>query len=55
MKTVLLACCSVTESCPTLCYPVDCSTPGFSVPHHLLEFVQVRVHRHELYLLSVLF
>ena len=24
-------CCSVTGSCPTLCHPVDCSTPGFPV------------------------
>ena len=25
-------------SCPTLCDPVDCSTPGSSVHHYLLEF-----------------
>ena len=30
-------CCSVTKSCPTLCDPIDCSTPGFTV-HHLPEF-----------------
>ena len=24
--------------------PMDCSTPGFSVPHHLLEFAQIHVH-----------
>ena len=35
--------CSVPKSCPTLCDPRDCSTPGFSVPHHLLEFTQVHV------------
>ena len=23
--------CLVTQSCPTLCYPMDCSPPGFSV------------------------
>ena len=34
----------VTKSCPTLCDPMDCSTPGFPVPHYLLEFDQVRVH-----------
>ena len=28
-------CSSVTKSCLTLCYPVNCSTPGFLVPHHL--------------------
>ena len=27
-------CCSVTQSCPTLCDPMDCSTPGFPVLHH---------------------
>ena len=24
---------SVTQSCPTLCSPMDCSKPGFAVPH----------------------
>ena len=38
-------CYSVTTSCPTLCEPVDCSTPGFPVYHQLPEFVQVHVHR----------
>ena len=38
-------CCSVTQLCPTLCDPVDCSTPGFLVPHHLPEFAQSQVHR----------
>ena len=37
-------CCSVTQSCPTLCDPIDCSTPGFPVLHHFLEFAQVHVH-----------
>ena len=37
-------CCSVTQSCPTPCDPVDCSTPGFPVLHHLLEFAWVHVH-----------
>ena len=27
-----------------LCNPMDCSTPVFPVPHHLLEFTQVHVH-----------
>ena len=35
---------SVTQSCPTLCDPIDCSTPGFSVHHQLLEFTQTHVH-----------
>ena len=33
--------CSVAKSCPTLRNPIDCSTPGFSIPHHLPEFAQV--------------
>ena len=36
--------CLVTRSCPALCYPMDCSTPGFHILHHLPEFVQVHVH-----------
>ena len=38
---------SVTKSCPTLCDPMDCSTPGFPVHHHLRELAQMHVHRHE--------
>ena len=34
-------CCSVTESCPTLGDPVDCSTPGFPVLHYLPESVML--------------
>ena len=37
-------CCSVAQSCTTLCDPMDGSTPGLSVPHHLLKFAQVHVH-----------
>ena len=36
---------SVTQSCPTLCDPMNCSTPGLPVHHHLLEFTQTHVHR----------
>ena len=43
-ERIILSYCSVTLSCPTLCDPMDCSTPGLSVPHHLLKFVQVHVH-----------
>ena len=35
---------SVTKSCPTLCNPMDCSTPGFPVHHQLLELAQTHVH-----------
>ena len=37
-------CCSVAQSCLPLCNPMDCSTPGLPVPHHLLRFAQVHVH-----------
>ena len=37
-------CCSVTQSCTTLCDPMDCSTPVFLVLHYLLEFAQTLVH-----------
>ena len=29
------------KSCPTLCNPMDCSTPGFPVLHHLLELTKL--------------
>ena len=35
--------CSVAKLCLTLCNPMDCSMPGFPVPHHLPEFAQVHV------------
>ena len=37
-------CCSACKSCPTLCYSLDCSTPGSSVLHYLLESAQIHVH-----------
>ena len=36
---------SVTQSCLTLCDPMDCSTPGVHVHHQLLKLVQTHVHR----------
>ena len=36
---------SVAQLCPTLCDPMDCSTPDFSVHHQLLELVQAHVHQ----------
>ena len=37
---------SVTQSCPTLCDPMNCSTPGLLPIHHQLpEFTQTHVHR----------
>ena len=35
---------SVAKLCPTLCDPMDCSTPGFPVPHCLPESAQTHVH-----------
>ena len=37
--------CSVAQSCPILCDPMGCSTPGLPVHHQLLEFTQTHVHR----------
>ena len=38
-------CCSVTQSCLTLCNPMDCSMPGFPVHHQLPELIQAHVNR----------
>ena len=35
---------SVTQSCPTLCDPMNRSTPGLPVHHHLPELAQTHVH-----------
>ena len=36
---------SVAQLCPTLCDPMNCSTPGLPVHHQLPEFTQTHVHR----------
>ena len=36
---------SVTQLCPSLCHPMDCSTPGLPVLHQLLELAQTHVHQ----------
>ena len=36
---------SVAQSCPTLCDPMNHSTPGLPVHHQLLGFTQTQVHR----------
>ena len=36
---------SVAQSCPTLCNPMNCSTPGLPVHHQLLEFTQTHIHQ----------
>ena len=65
-RYLFCCCCSVTQSCPTLCDPTDCSTPGFPVLHHLqsllklmsIESVMTSNHRilcHSLLLLPLIF
>ena len=36
---------SFAQSCPTLCDPMDCGTPGLPVHHQLPELAQIRVNR----------
>ena len=36
---------SVAQSCPTLCNPMNRSTPGLPVHHKLPEFTQTHAHR----------
>ena len=47
MKTVRLyfQFSSVSQSCPALCDPMNCSTPGLPVHHQLPEFTQTHFHR----------
>ena len=35
---------SIAQSCPTLCDPMNCSTPGLPVHHQLPESTQTHVH-----------
>ena len=35
---------SVSQSCPTVCDLIECSTPGLLVHHQLLELAQTHVH-----------
>ena len=44
MSTIYV-CVLVTQSCPTLCDPMNRSTPGLPVHHQLLEFTETHVHR----------
>ena len=45
VKVSLVQFSSVIESCPTLCNPMDCSTPHFPVHHQLLKLAQTHVHQ----------
>ena len=42
--SLLISGSSVSQLCPTLCDPVDCSTPGLPVHHQLLGFTQTHIH-----------
>ena len=44
IRILSFCCCSVTQSHPTICDPMDCSMPGFPVLYHLLELAQTHVH-----------
>ena len=43
-ETVCQRISSVTQSCLTVCDPMNCRTPGLSVHHQLLESTQTHVH-----------
>ena len=43
--SIIILYCSVTQSCLTLCDPMNCNTPGFPVHHQLPEPTQTHVHR----------
>ena len=47
MSLINISCCSVAQSCLTLCMdsPMDYSMPGLLVLHYLLEFAQTHVHQ----------
>ena len=44
--TLTMSCgsCSIAQSCLTIWDPMDCSTSGFPVLHHLPGLVQAHVH-----------
>ena len=44
-KVKLCSVSSVAQSCPTLCDPMGCSTPGLPVHHQLPELTQTHIHR----------
>ena len=43
LKTVQFS--SVAQLCPTVCDPMNRSTPSLPVHHHLPEFTQIHIHR----------
>ena len=45
LKNVILSQFSSAQSCPTICDPMDCSTPGLPVHHQLLEFTLWKIYQ----------
>ena len=45
LQDLLISCCSVAKSCPSLCNLTGCSTTGSSVLHYLLKLAQTHVHQ----------
>ena len=45
LQYILIQFSSVAQLCPTLCNPMNCSTPGLPVHHQLPESTQTHVHR----------
>ena len=45
VETVSVQFSSVAQLCPTLCNPMNRSTPGLPIHHHLPEFTQTHIHR----------
>ena len=45
MKTSSVQFSSVSQSCPTLCDPMNCSMPGLPLHHQHLGFTQIHVHQ----------
>ena len=43
-RFLIIVCCSVAQSCPTYCDPMDRSMLGSPVFHYLPEFAQIHVH-----------
>ena len=43
-KVIKIQFSSVTQSCPTFCNAMECSTPSLPIYHHLPEFTQAHVH-----------
>ena len=43
---------SVTQSCPTVCDPMDCSTPGLPVHHQLPKFTQTHAQFLQVFIIS---